>query len=98
MNGVDLATIRDLLGHTTTRMTERYAHVAPSHLHAAVQTLSRPTAVDASIPQGSTGVRAANATRGGGDVSSRPGSGSGSVPDRIRTGVIGVKGRRPRPD
>jgi site-specific recombinase XerD len=31
MHGVELATIRDLLGHTTTRMTERYAHVAPSH-------------------------------------------------------------------
>jgi integrase len=92
MNGVDLATIRDLLGHTTTRMTERYAHVAPSHLHAAVQTLSRPTASEASIPQGSTGARTANATRGGGDVSMRPDSGTRSVPGGIRTHVIGVKG------
>jgi len=98
MNGVDLATIRDLLGHTTTRMTERYAHVAPSHLDAAVQTLSRPSASEASIPQSSTGARAANATRGGGDVSMRPDSGTRSVPGGIRTHVIGVKGRRPRPD
>jgi len=41
MHGVELATIRDLMGHTTTRMTERYAHIAPGHLHAAVERLSR---------------------------------------------------------
>ena len=38
---VELGTIRDLLGHTTTRMTERYAHVTPGHLHDAVQRVSR---------------------------------------------------------
>ena len=64
---LELATIRDLLGHTTTRMTERYPYVAPSHLHAAVQTLPRTAAMEASIPQGGTGVRVANATRGIGD-------------------------------
>ena len=41
MTGVELATIRDLLGHTTTRMTERYAHITPGHLHDAVQRISR---------------------------------------------------------
>ena len=30
MSGVELGTIRDLLGHTSTRMTERYAHVTPA--------------------------------------------------------------------
>ena len=41
MTGVELGTIRDLLGHTTTRMTERYAHITPGHLHDAVQRISR---------------------------------------------------------
>src|SRR5262249_46228872 len=41
MTGVELGTIRDLLGHTTTRMTERYAHIAPGYLHDAVQRISR---------------------------------------------------------
>jgi len=41
MSGVELGTIRDLLGHTTTRMTERYAHITPGHLHDAVQRISR---------------------------------------------------------
>ena len=37
---VELGTIRDLLGHTTARMTERYAHLAADMKHAAVQKLS----------------------------------------------------------
>jgi hypothetical protein len=41
MSGVELGTIRDLLEHTTTRMTERYAHITPRHLHDAVQRISR---------------------------------------------------------
>ena len=45
--GVDLATIRDLLGHKTLAMTERYAHVTPSHTLEAVQKLSRRAAAPA---------------------------------------------------
>jgi integrase len=41
MAGADTGTIRDLLGHTSDRMTQRYAHAAPGHLHAAVQRISR---------------------------------------------------------
>jgi hypothetical protein len=41
MAGVDIQDIRDLLGHTSTRMTERYAHLAPGKLHEAVQRLNR---------------------------------------------------------
>src|SRR5262245_17680480 len=37
--------IRDLLGHTSTRMTERYAHLAPGKLHDAIQRLNRSTEV-----------------------------------------------------
>lgn len=39
MNGVDLAVVRDLLGHSTVRMTERYAHLAPGYQVKAVKTL-----------------------------------------------------------
>ena len=39
MAGVDLNTVRDLLGHSTISMTLRYAHLAPEHQAAAVERL-----------------------------------------------------------
>lgn len=48
MQSVDLKSIGELMGHTTTRMTERYAHAAPDHLLETVQRISRePRAVAA---------------------------------------------------
>ncbi|HSV05053.1 MAG TPA: tyrosine-type recombinase/integrase, partial [Candidatus Binatus sp.] len=41
MNGADTGTIRDLLAHTSDRMTMRYAHASADHLHAAVERISR---------------------------------------------------------
>ncbi len=39
MAGVDLAALRELLGHRDFEMTLRYAHLAPSHLRSAVAVL-----------------------------------------------------------
>jgi hypothetical protein len=36
---VSLAEVRDLLGHTTIKMTERYAHLAPENVRVAVSVL-----------------------------------------------------------
>lgn len=41
MRGTDTGTIRELLGHTSERMTQRYAHASETHLHRAVQRLER---------------------------------------------------------
>jgi len=38
MAGVDLNTVRELLGHKSIAMTLRYAHLAPEHKAAAVET------------------------------------------------------------
>ncbi len=39
MAGVDLVTVKTLLGHKSLAMTLRYAHLAPSHTVKAVEAL-----------------------------------------------------------
>lgn len=39
-SGVPLAAVKEVLGHSTIRMTERYAHHAPENIRAAVEKLS----------------------------------------------------------
>ena len=39
MAGVDITTLKELLGHKTLTMTLRYAHLAPSHKVKAVDIL-----------------------------------------------------------
>jgi len=41
MNGVDLNTVRELLGHKTITMTLRYSHLSPNHKKEAVETLNK---------------------------------------------------------
>ena len=98
MTGSDTGTIRDPLGHTTDRMTKRYAHAAPGLLHAAVQRLvSGPETSYAEQPGDPTGdpsVPRPRATRAGERPTSRPTSETQSVPGGIRTHVTGVKVRR----
>lgn len=40
MGGVDLYTVSKLMGHSSIKMTERYAHLAPDHLQNAVSVLT----------------------------------------------------------
>jgi integrase len=39
--GVDLYSVKELLGHSTIRVTERYAHLSPARLRAAIDTMER---------------------------------------------------------
>ncbi len=39
MAGVDLMTVKELLGHKSLKMTERYSHLSPNHKANAVKVL-----------------------------------------------------------
>lgn len=45
--GVPLVEVRDLLGHSTIKLTERYAHLAPENLRTAVHALCAQTVIAA---------------------------------------------------
>ena len=41
MKGVDLYTVKELLGHSTVQMTERYAHLQPEKMREAIGKLGK---------------------------------------------------------
>jgi site-specific recombinase XerD len=41
MAGVDIMTVKELLGHKTLAMTLRYSHLSPAHKTRAVNVLDR---------------------------------------------------------
>ena len=55
MAGVDLATVKELLGHETLEMTMRYAHLAPQHSAQAVERLTGLFISAAPTPEAPTG-------------------------------------------
>jgi integrase len=51
MAGVDLPTVKELLGHKDIRMTMRYAHLSSDHKQAAVKKLEKVPAIFTTPPQ-----------------------------------------------
>jgi site-specific recombinase XerD len=39
MAGVDLATVKELMGHRSIQMTMKYAHLSPDHKRKAIEML-----------------------------------------------------------
>jgi integrase len=59
MEGVDLNTVRELMGHADLKMTLRYAHLAPESKLQAVKVLDkkhRPETQNSSVVDGSSGI------------------------------------------
>jgi hypothetical protein len=79
MRGASLRSVAELLGHTSMKMTMRYAHLSPAFLSAEVSLLDPPTPPS---PAPKKGKKTKRARKGQSDSSD---SGSRSeVPDFVR--------------
>jgi integrase len=67
MGGVDLYTVKEILGHKTPAMTQRYAHLSPAHQRNAVERLARRRGGSGETTDPIT-ARAAVGATGGDDV------------------------------
>ncbi|MCZ6768663.1 MAG: site-specific integrase [Acidobacteria bacterium] len=58
MSGVDLMTVKELLGHASVTMTMRYSHLAPDHRMRAIKTLDTayPTDTNSDTVETSGGI------------------------------------------
>ena len=68
MGGVDLYTVKEILGHKTLVMTQRYSHLSPAHQRQAVERLARRRKGTAKATDPVT-ARAAVGATGGDDAS-----------------------------
>jgi integrase len=64
MSGVDLYTVKEILGHKTLVMTQRYSHLSPAHQRQAVERLVRRRKGNAKATDPVTARAAAGATSG----------------------------------
>jgi len=83
--GVSLQVVAQLLGHTTTRMTERYAHLAPDYLRAAVN----------SLPDRGAAVQPEDELAPEGPAPTGPPSGSSAELQLVEQGSDGVQNESP---
>jgi len=100
MSGVDLYTVKEILGHKTLVMTQRYSHLSPAHQRQAVERLVRRRKGNAKATDPVTARAAAGATSGddvtteekwwtGGELNSRHRDFQSRCPGRGATGRDG---------
>lgn len=53
INGIDIKTLAELMGHSSTQMTEHYLHLAGelTHLRTAAMKIAKASSLDSSVPQ-----------------------------------------------
>lgn len=88
-----LEEVRVVMGHSTIRMTERYAHLAPEGLHAAArETVGAPPAPSAHVAEVVTIGHAANSASATSGLENSDGQGGDRTHDQRRVKAAAVPG------